>query len=329
MRNNFIVYLLRRAAASLLLCAFVVQTLAANLPVAAPASVGMSAARLARIDAVAEESIARKETPGAVVLVGRRGRVVWRKAYGARAVEPAREALTTDTIFDLASLTKVVATATSIMILVERGQVRLNDPLSRYLPEVKDDGRERVTIEQLLTHRAGYAPDFDLAERWTGYDEAMKRLATERLRSPAGTRFVYSDIGFIALGEVVKRVSGEPLDAFARKNIYEPLGMRDTGFNPRAALRARIAPTEKRRAQAAYLGGRAEWAGADGERWLRGEVHDPTAFRMNGVAGHAGLFSTADDLAIYCQMILQGGEYGGARILSPLGVATMTRPRAV
>jgi uncharacterized protein YbbC (DUF1343 family)/CubicO group peptidase (beta-lactamase class C family) len=289
----------------------------------------MSAERLARIDAAVAEGIARRETPGAVVLAARRGRVVWKKAYGARAVEPQREAMTTDTIFDAASLTKIVATATSIMILVERGQVRLNDPVSRYLPELKDGGRERITIEQLLTHRAGYAPDFDLGEQWTGYDEALKRLASERLQSPAGTRFVYSDIGFIALGEVVKRVSGETLDAFARKNIYEPLGMRDTGFNPPAALRARIAPTERRRAQAAYLGGKPEAVGAEGERWLRGEVHDPTAFRMAGVAGHAGLFSTADDLAIYCQMILNGGTYGGVRILSPLGVAAMTRPRAV
>jgi uncharacterized protein YbbC (DUF1343 family)/CubicO group peptidase (beta-lactamase class C family) len=320
---------LRRLVACMLLAVFFTQTFAANLPVAAPASVGMSAERLARIDAAVADAIARKETPGAVVLAARRGRVVWKKAYGSRAVEPVREQMTTDTIFDAASLTKVVATATSIMILVERGQLRLTDPLSRFLPEVKDEGRERITIEQLLTHRAGYAPDFDLGEQWTGYDEALKRLASERLRSPAGTRFVYSDIGFIALGEVVRRVSGETLDVFARKNIYEPLGMRDTGFKPRADLRTRIAPTERRRAQAAYLGGRAEDAGADGERWLRGEVHDPTAFRMAGVAGHAGLFSTADDLAIFCQMILNGGEYGGARILSPLGVAAMTRPRAV
>jgi uncharacterized protein YbbC (DUF1343 family)/CubicO group peptidase (beta-lactamase class C family) len=322
-------YSLRRVAVCLLLVIFVAQTVTANLPVAAPASVGMSAERLARIDAAVGEAIARKETPGAVVLAARRGRVVWRKAYGARAVEPQREAMTPDTIFDAASLTKVVATATSIMILVERGQVRLNDPVSRYLPEVKDGGRERVTIEQLLTHRAGYAPDFDLGEQWMGYDEALKRLAGERLQYPAGTRFVYSDIGFIALGEVVKRVSGETLDAFARKNIFAPLRMLDTGFNPRTALRARIAPTERRRAQAAYLGGKPDTVGAEGERWLRGEVHDPTAFRMAGVAGHAGLFSTADDLAIYCQMILNGGTYGGVRILSPLGVAAMTRPRAV
>ena len=319
-----------RFAITVLTLAVSAQVWAATLPVAQPAAVGMSAERLAQIDQVVQQSIERKETPGAVVLAARRGRVVWRKAYGARAVEPAREQMTADTIFDCASLTKIVATATSIMILVERGQVRLNDNLVRYIPEVRGDGREQITIEQLLTHRSGFAPDFDLSEQWTGYDEAMKRLATERLRNPPGARFVYSDINFIALGEVVRRVSGQSLDEFAKRSIYEPLGMHDTGFRPPASLRARIAPTEKRRAQAAYLGGRAETVGgAEGDQWLRGEVHDPTSFRMGGVAGHAGLFSTADDLAIFCQMILNGGTYNGVRILSPLGVAAMTRPRAV
>ncbi|HEX8160590.1 MAG TPA: exo-beta-N-acetylmuramidase NamZ domain-containing protein [Pyrinomonadaceae bacterium] len=323
----------RRAVASLLALLVAQSSLslaAAMLPRAAPASVGMSAARLAELDAVVARSIADKEMPGAVVLVGRKGRVVWRKAYGSRALEPAREAMTADTVFDLASLTKVVATATSVMILVERGAVRLSDPLSRFIPEFKGEGRERVTIEHLLTHRAGFGPDFDLAEQWAGYEEAVKRLPGERLRNAPGSRFLYSDLGYIALGEVVRRASGLPLDEFARKNIYEPLGMRDTGFKPRAALRARTAPTERRRAQESYLGARPDaLAPEEAERWLRGEVHDPTAFRMGGVAGHAGLFSTADDLAIYCQMMLNGGEYGGARILSPLGVAAMTRPRAV
>lgn len=290
----------------------------------------MSAERLAQLDTVVKESIARKETPGAVVLVGRHGRVVWRRAYGDRAIEPQRERMTTDTIFDLASLTKVVATATSVMILVERGRVRLGDPVTQYIPELKGEGRERITIEQLLTHRAGFAPDFDLRERWTGYEEALKRLSAERLRSAPGARFVYSDLGFITLGEVVRRASGLTLDEFARRNIYEPLGMSETGFHPAANLRPRIAPTERRRGQENYLGSTGgALTQAEGERWLRGEVHDPTAYRMGGVAGHAGLFSTADDLAVYCQMILNGGSYRGVRILSPMGVAAMTRPRAV
>jgi uncharacterized protein YbbC (DUF1343 family)/CubicO group peptidase (beta-lactamase class C family) len=214
------------------------------------------------------------------------------------------------------------------MKLVERGKIRLNDPVTLYLPELKGESRDRITIEQLLTHRAGYAPDFDLNEKWTGYDEAMKRLALEPLRNAPDTRFVYSDIGFIALGEVVHRVSGLTLDEFARRNIFEPLGMRDTGFRPRAGLAPRIAPTETRRAAGSYLGGVADKT-AEGESWLRGEVHDPTSFRMGGVAGHAGLFSTADDLAIYCQMILNGGQYNGVRILSPMSVAMMTRAHAV
>lgn len=294
-----------------------------------PALVGVDGKRLAAIDEEVEREIKLQHLPGAVVLVARNGGVVWRKAYGSRAVEPARELMTADTIFDVASLTKIVATATSIMILVERGKLRLSDPVSDYIPEIKGDGRERITIELLLTHRAGYAPDFDLKERWTGYDEAIKRLAREPLRNAPGARFVYSDINYVALGEVIHRVSGVPLDEFARRNIFVPLGMQDTGFRPSATLRSRIAPTEKRRGQLSYLGDKPAETDPDAEKWLRGEVHDPTSYRMGGVAGHAGLFSTADDLAIYCQMILNGGEFGGVRILSPLSIAEMTRPRIV
>jgi uncharacterized protein YbbC (DUF1343 family)/CubicO group peptidase (beta-lactamase class C family) len=312
-----------------LLFALLVQPVLAQLPLAKPEAVSVSSARLAQMDSVIEDAIAKHQLPGAVVLVGRKGRVVWHKAYGARAVEPARETMTTDTIFDLASLTKVVATATSIMILVERGKLRLSDPISLYIPELKGEGRDRITIEQLLTHVSGYAPDFDLRERWSGYDEAIKRLIKEPLRNPPGNRFTYSDIGFITLGEVVARVGGMPLDQFAKRNIFDPLRMNNTGFRPSALLKSRIAPTEKRRGQLSYLGDTPANIGAEAEVWLRGEVHDPTSYRMNGVAGHAGLFSTANDLAIYCQMILNGGSYGGVRILSPLTVAEMTRPRVV
>jgi uncharacterized protein YbbC (DUF1343 family) len=194
---------------------------------------------------------------------------------------------------------------------------------------MKGEGRDAITIEHLMTHVSGFAPDFDLRERWTGYDEAIKHLFREPLRTSPGTRFVYSDLNYIALGEVVHRVSGMMLDEFARRNIFVPLGMRDTGFNPNPSLRARIAPTEKRRGQMNYLGDSGANAGAEGDQWLRGQVHDPTSFRMGGVAGHAGLFSTANDLAIFCQMLLNGGIYNGARILSPMAIATMTRPRAV
>ena len=313
----------------LIVFALVAQAALGQIPFAKPESVSVSPARLAQMDAIIDAEIAEHHLPGAVVLVGRKGRIVWEKSYGSRAIEPAREPMTVDTIFDLASLTKVVATATSIMILVERGKLRISDPLSRYIPEIKGEGRENITIEQLLTHRSGYPPDFDLRERWSGYDEAIKRLIKEPLRNPPGTRFVYSDLNFIALGEVVRRVSGMPLDQFAKQNIFQPLGMNDTTFRPAAALRPRIAPTENRRGQLSYLGDSARNIGAEGDVWLRGEVHDPTAYRMDGVAGHAGLFSTASDLAVYCQMILNGGQYNGIRVLSPLSVAEMTRPRIV
>jgi uncharacterized protein YbbC (DUF1343 family)/CubicO group peptidase (beta-lactamase class C family) len=302
---------------------------ALRVPSAHPSRVSLSAEKLAAISGAVEEGILKKHLPGAVVLVARHGRVVWRRAYGSRAVEPSREPMTPNTIFDLASLTKVVATATSIMILVERGKLRLSDSVSNYIPQLKGEGRERITIEYLLTHRSGYAPDFDLKERWTGHEEAIRRLIKEPLRHPPGARFVYSDIGYIALGEVVQRVSGTTLDNFARQNIFMPLGMHDTGFRPAPSLRTRIAPTEKRRGQMSYLGDSGADAGDEGEKWLRGEVHDPTSFRMNGIAGHAGLFSTADDLAVYCQMILGRGQYRGVRVLSPLTVAEMTRPRLV
>jgi uncharacterized protein YbbC (DUF1343 family)/CubicO group peptidase (beta-lactamase class C family) len=313
----------------LLALALTQQAFSIQLPSAPPATVGMSSERLTLMDEVIQKSISKKELPGAVVLVARHGRVAWRKAYGARAVEPQREAMTVDTIFDLASLTKIVATTTSVIILVEQGKIRLADPVVEFIPEMKGGGRDAITIEQLLTHTTGFAPDFDLRERWTGYDEAIKRLYREPLRTPPGTRFVYSDINYIALGEVVHRVSGHMLNEFAQKNIFTPLGMRETGFNPPAALVPRIAPTEKRRGQLNYLGDSGENAGPQGDQWLRGQVHDPTSFRMAGVAGHAGLFSTADDLAIFCQMILNGGSYNGVRILSPMGVAAMTRPRAI
>jgi len=321
---------LKRKAYFVLIAVLVAfQSVSAQLPQSKPELVAVSSTQLALMDAIINDGMEQHKLPGAVVLAARRGKVVWKKAYGARTVEPAREPMTVDTIFDLASLTKVVATATSIMILIERGKVRLNDSVSVYIPELTGEGRDRITVEQLLTHRSGYAPDFDLREQWNGYDEAIKRLIKEPLRTPAGTRFVYSDINFIALGEIVRRVSGLPLDQFAQKNIFTPLGMRETSFNPSPSLKPRIAPTEKRRGQLSYLGDSEKNAGTDGDVWLRGQVHDPTSYRMNGVAGHAGLFSTASDLSIYCQMILNGGQYRGVRILSPASIAEMTRPRLV
>jgi uncharacterized protein YbbC (DUF1343 family)/CubicO group peptidase (beta-lactamase class C family) len=270
----------------------------------------MSASRLARIEEAVSGAIARKELPGAVVLVGRGDRVVLRKAYGSRAVVPELETMTVDTAFDLASVTKVVATATSVMVLVEQGKVRLVDPVVKHLPEFgREGGREKVTVEQLLTHRAGLVAD-DPMELYRGTpDEIRARKGKVPLANPPGQKFVYSDAGYEALGEMVERVSGKPLDVFAREFIFAKLGMKETEFRPAGKgmiSLARIAPTEK----------------VDG-RILRGEVHDPRARAVGGVAGHAGLFGTADDLARYCQAILAGG----GPVLSKGGVAEMTRPR--
>jgi uncharacterized protein YbbC (DUF1343 family) len=218
--------------------------------------------------------------------------------------------MTVDTIFDVASLTKVVATATSMMILVERGLVRLGDPVSRYIPEFGESGKKNITVEQLLIHRSGLIADNDIKDYEQGPGEAMRNVWKLAPLAEAGSKFIYSDVNYIVLAELVKRVSGKPVDQFAAENVFRPLGMKDTGYKPDASLTPRIAPTEKR-----------------GEKWMRGEVHDPRAYLLGGVAGHAGLFSTADDLASYCQMILNRGEFHGARVLSPMGVARMTEAR--
>ncbi|HWQ33890.1 MAG TPA: exo-beta-N-acetylmuramidase NamZ domain-containing protein [Blastocatellia bacterium] len=309
----------------ILLSSLVIAQTPATLPTASPSSVGMSPAQLAYIDQAVEAEIAKKQLPGAVVLVGRQGKVVWRRAYGNRALEPKVEPMTPDTIFDLASLTKVVATATSVMILVERGMVRLGDPVARYIPEFAEAGKKNITVEQLLVHRSGLMPDNRIEDYQQGPEKAFENIWNLAPIAETGSKFIYSDVNYIVLGELVRRVSGKPLDQFAAENIFRPLGMKDTGFRPAANLQPRIAPTEKR-------GGRSlvESTGekSDGEEhWMRGEVHDPRSYLLGGVAGHAGLFSTADDLAIYCQMILNGGEYQGVRILSPLGVARMTEAR--
>ncbi len=285
------------------------------LPAAPPASAGLSASRLARLDAAIDESIAKKECPGAVVLVGRHGEVVYRKAYGNRAVAPAVEPMTADTVFDMASLTKVVATTTSVMTLVEDGKIRLQDRVAKFIPEFVSGGgaRDQVTIEELLTHRAGLAADDPMALYTGTKKEIFERKYRQPLANAPGARFVYSDVGFEVLGELVERVSGLPLDEYAKKRVFLPLGMKDTGFLPLSSPSRnlslplpRIAPTEK-------INGVVR----------RGAVHDPRAYALGGVAGHAGLFSTADDLARFCAAMLKGG--GG--ILSPAGVASMWRPR--
>ena len=285
----------------------------------APGRDGVDRSRLERIEELVEADIAQKRLPGAVVLVGRSDRTIYHEAIGHRALVPEAEPMTRDTIFDVASLTKPVATATSIMALVEDGRIRLTDRVSTFIPGFERYGKADITIRHLLTHVSGLRPDVDLADPWRGTDTAIALAIEEVPSAPPGTRFIYSDINFFLLGEIVHRVSGRPLDRFARERIFEPLGMKDTTFNPPASLASRIAPTER----CTPYGWPCE--GPD-MQMLRGTVHDPTARRMDGVAGHAGLFSTAEDLAIFSRMLLGGGTYNGARILSPLTVAKMTTP---
>lgn len=286
---------------------------------AGPSAGSVDTARLARIDEVVAAAIAEKSLPGAVVLVGRGDSVFFRKAYGNRALAPAVEPMTLDTIFDMASLTKVVATTSAVMMLVEDGRIRLSDPVAKYIPDFAKYGKDRVTVRHLLTHMSGLRPDVDLGDPWVGYDAAIALAGEEVLGAPPGRRFVYSDIGFFLLADIVSKVSGQPFEQFVNARLFGPLGMKDTGFKPAATLRDRIAPTEV----CTPFG----WpcAGPDAQM-LRGTVHDPTARRMGGVAGHAGLFSTADDIARFARMLLRGGELDGVRVLSPLTVARMTSP---
>jgi uncharacterized protein YbbC (DUF1343 family)/CubicO group peptidase (beta-lactamase class C family) len=269
---------------------------------AAPPS-AFTPAGLAAVDATVESAIAAEKTPGGVLWMERLGSTYVR-AYGDRAVSPAIERTTADTIYDAASLTKPLATAPSVYLLHERRKLAIDDPAKKYLPELAD---ERITIRHLLTHTSGLRPGLDLSLPWSGYEEGIARAAAERPMMTPGMVFIYSDINFILLGEIVRRVTGEGLNAFAAREIYRPLGMPDTGFLPPDRVRLRIAPTQE----------------VDG-RILRGIVHDPTSRRMGGVAGHAGLFTTAADVARYARMLFGGGTLDGVRIFAPETVARMT-----
>ncbi|MHC4673105.1 MAG: exo-beta-N-acetylmuramidase NamZ domain-containing protein [Planctomycetota bacterium] len=263
-----------------------------------------------RIDSLMTDAMEKEACPGGVILIGNRERIIWKKAYGYRVIKPEKIKMTADTIFDLASLTKVVATATSVAILIERGQLSLSDRVSRFIPEFAAKGKERITIEQLLIHRGGLVPDNSLQDYAQGPPEAMRKIYNLDLVAHPGEKFIYTDVGYIVLGEVVKQVTGLSLNRFARQELFLPAGMSRTTFNPPKIWWDKCAPQEKR-----------------DKKWIIGQVHDPRAFALGGVAGHAGLFSTADDLARYCRMILNGGEIDGRRILSPLTVRTMTEPR--
>ncbi len=287
---------------------------AEGLPFASPESVGMDATRLASIQPLVGEGIAQDKMPGCVVCVGRHGKIVFLEAFGERQTGPASESMTTDTVFDMASITKPVATATSIMKLIENGRLRLGDQVTKFLPDFAPHGKDDITIQHLLVHQSGLIPDNKLADYEEGPEIAWQRICDLELVAPVGKTFKYSDVNFIVLAKLVEVISGRDVNQFSHEEIFGPLGMDETGYLPREELQRRAAPTEKR----------------DGD-WMRGEVHDPRAYELGGVAGHAGLFSTAEDLAIYAQMMLSDGSYQPAgmdservRILSPRTVAKMT-----
>ena len=264
-------------------------------------------------DDAIRDSVAASEVPGVVLVVGQRDQILHRKVLGWRATVPAPELMTADTIFDLASLTKVVATTPSVLRLWEMGKVDLNAPLGRYLKEFNTPTFQDVTLARLLTHSAGMLdlPSHEAMAR--GFPEAARLQAKAGLALTPGSAFVYSDTGFILLGELVRRVSGQRLDRFAQGHFYRPLGMRDTAFVPPAAWRKRIAPTEVINAHGP----------------LRGVVHDGNSRLLGGVAGHAGLFSTAADLSRYCRMLLAGGALGGRRYLKESTVRAMFAPHDI
>ena len=264
------------------------------------------------IDDAVAQAIASQSVPGAVIVVGRHDRILLRRAYGFREIEPNRVAMTPDTVFDLASVTKPIATATSIMVLVERGAIRLDDLLVKYVPECDVEGKRSITIRHLLLHVSGLPADIAKDDFAHGRAEAVRHICATRLRGVPGATSIYSDLGFMLLEEVVRRVTSRELPQFAGETIFGPLGMNDTTFLPPEELRQRVAWTE-------YV---------DGE-WRAGIVHDPRAYLLGGVAGHAGLFSTADDLALYARAILGGGAVDGKRILAPRTVATMIAPHDV
>ena len=281
-------------------------------PAPAPVAPEVNDRRFAGIEPAVNQEIAAGHLPGAVVLVGHQGRIVYRRAFGLRALEPRPLPMTPDTIFDIASLTKVVATTTAVMQLADARRLRLDDPVARYWPEFAANGKGCITIRQLLTHTSGLRAEVNSHYHWSGYEGALAVIAADRPIRPPGTDFHYSDVNFITLGEVVHRVSGRPLNEYCAQKIFGPLGLKDTSFRPRQGLQERIAPCD---VQSGCL------------RW--GEVQDPTAYRMGGVAGDAGVFSTADDLAVFVQMLLDGGQSRDHRILSKEAVAAMQHPQSL
>jgi len=293
---------------------FLLQTLAALSPTNQDLDAALQTSDpFVEIDHVVEHHIGLGNLPGAVVLVGHQDAIAFEKAYGNRSVEPEIEAMTPETVFDLASLTKVVASAPSVMLLVQKGRLKLDDPVSKYLPAFGQAGKKKVTLRQLLVHYSGLPADLrQTRRRRITSKNVLSRIYQTRLVARPGQQFIYSDLGFVVLGKVVEKVTGQSLSRFAQENIFSPLGMASTGFLPRPEVIPNIAPTERLKE-----GG-----------MLRGQVHDPLASKLGGVAGDAGLFSTARDLARFCQMLLQRGSLNGVEVFRPDTVALMTSPQS-
>jgi CubicO group peptidase (beta-lactamase class C family) len=282
-----------------------------GLPVKAPTSVGMSSTRLAKIDHVVERGIAAGGYPGASVVVGRRGAAVMEKGFGRLSWSSSSPAVTADrTIYDLASLTKVVGTTTALMVLYDQGKIALDDPVQKYVPGFTGGAKDRVTLRMLLEHRSGLPAGRDLWRSAHSPEEAREQVISTSLVCDPGRCYEYSDLGADMLGFVVESASGQHLDDFLAEHVFKPLHMDDTFFKPADSLRSRIAPTEVAPPRGYPI---------------KGEVHDENAFALGGVAGHAGLFSTANDLAIFAQMMLNGGIYDGTRIVSDSAVALFTK----
>ena len=280
-----------------------------EIPQQVPDAIGMDADRLNAIDDIVREGIEQEKMPGCVVIIGRREGIAFRRAYGNRQLQPEQVAMTTDAVFDLASLTKPLATATSVMILIQQGKLDLNASVATYLPEFAQQGKDKITIRHLLTHTGGLIADNAMNDYANGADEAITKICALKPNAAPGESFTYSDVGFIVLGQVVQAVSGKNVHEFSHEHIFAPLGMTETGYLPGDALKSRAAVTEQR----------------DGH-WMQGEVHDPRAFALGGIAGHAGLFSTADDLARYATMMLNSGHLKDVRILDEATFALMTTP---
>ncbi len=284
-----------------------------GLPERAPAAVGMSSTRLATIDRVVQRGVDAGGYPGAAVVVGRKGFSVWSRGFGALDWSGRAKVTSQESIYDLASLTKVVATTTAIMVLYDAGKVSLDSPVSRYLPDFNGGLRDQVTVRHLLTHRAGLPAGRELWRIASNPAQARAAVMASPIQCAPGNCYEYSDLGADLLGFVAEAASGQPLDSFLEQSVFSKLGMADTHFRPDVMNSARTAPTEIAPPRGYPL---------------RGEVHDENAYALGGVAGHAGLFSTAEDLSVFAQMLLDGGVYNGVRIVADSTVSLFTKRAA-